>query len=260
MDYKLLWDIHTHTVYSHGSGSIEDNVKAAAAKGILAVGVADHGVGHAFFGMKDEKVPEMRAEILRLRSVYPGMTIVLGTEANIIDRDGTIDLPTTDPLDYVVAGYHFGAFGKEPVLAAALGLVNRLIPAHDGGWKRIRKANTERVLAALYANRIHILSHPGAKAPVDLAEVGAACRERDTLMELNAKHMSLNASEIKQLAALGVRFCIGSDAHTPADVGRLEQPLRIAVEAGLRPEEIVNVISSDAKPKKGDLPEWMSSL
>ena len=53
MDYRLLWDIHTHTVYSHGTGTIEDNVKAAAAKGLLCVGIADHGIGHAFFGMKE---------------------------------------------------------------------------------------------------------------------------------------------------------------------------------------------------------------
>ena len=260
MDYRLLWDIHTHTVYSHGTGTIEDNVKAAAANGLRAVGIADHGVGHAFFGMKDEKVPEMRREIERLRRAYPEMAILLGTEANIIDRDGAIDLPSADPLDYIVAGYHFGAFGKEPARAFALGLVNRLIPAHGTGWERVRKANTMRVLAALYANRIRVLSHPGAKAPVDLMEVGAACRERGTLMELNAKHMSLNAAEIRKLKELGVTFCIGSDAHTPGDVGRLEGPLQVAADAGLRPEEIVNVIPMNAKPEKGDLPEWMSSL
>ena len=260
MHYRLLWDIHTHTTYSHGSGTIEDNVKAAAARGLVCVGIADHGVGHAFFGMKDGKVPEMRAEIERLRREYPEMVILLGTEANIIDRDGAIDLPRAVPLDYIVAGYHFGAFGKEPVRAVGLGLANRLVPAHREGFERIRKANTDRVLAALYANKIHILSHPGAKAPVDLMAVGAACRERGTLMELNAKHFSLNAAEVRKLHELGVRFCIGSDAHRLEDVGRLEGPLRVAEEAGLRPEEIVNVIPADAKPTKGDLPEWMSSL
>jgi len=260
MKYRLLWDVHTHTAYSHGSGSIEDNVRAAAAKGLLAVGIADHGIGHAFFGMKEEKVAEMRSEIVRLRGLYPDMTILLGTEANIIDRDGTIDLPAADPLDYIVAGYHFGAFGKEPARALALGLVNRFVPAHGKGWERVRKANTDRVLAALYTNDIRVLSHPGAKAPVDLMAVGVACRERGTLMELNAKHLSLNADEIRKLKDLGVTFCIGSDAHRPEDVGRLEEPLRIAADAGLRPEQIVNVIPIDADPKKGDLPEWMSSL
>ncbi|MBR5741047.1 MAG: hypothetical protein IKX91_00685, partial [Firmicutes bacterium] len=244
--------------YSHGKGAIAANVEAAAAKGLLAVGIADHGVGHSFFGMKDEKVPEMRREIERLRALYPGLTILLGTEANVANRDGSIDLPRAVPLDYVVAGYHFGAFGNEPARTFLLGLANRPLPAHGNGFARIRKANTDRVLAALYANKIHVLSHPGAKAPVDLMAVGEACKERGTLMELNAKHLSLNAAEVRKLHELGVTFCIGSDAHTPAEIGRLEGPLRIATEAGLKPEEIVNVIPADAKPSKGDLPEWMS--
>ena len=31
---EILADYHTHTVYSHGKGSIEDNVKVAISKGI----------------------------------------------------------------------------------------------------------------------------------------------------------------------------------------------------------------------------------
>ena len=35
---EILADYHTHTVYSHGKGSIEDNVKVAISKGIKKIG------------------------------------------------------------------------------------------------------------------------------------------------------------------------------------------------------------------------------
>ena len=40
---EILADYHTHTVYSHGKGSIEDNVKVAISKGIKKIGISDHG-------------------------------------------------------------------------------------------------------------------------------------------------------------------------------------------------------------------------
>ena len=40
---KILADYHTHTIYSHGKGTIEDNVKVAISKGIETIGISDHG-------------------------------------------------------------------------------------------------------------------------------------------------------------------------------------------------------------------------
>ena len=35
--WKLLYDHHTHTTFSHGKGSIEDNVKEAIAKAYASI-------------------------------------------------------------------------------------------------------------------------------------------------------------------------------------------------------------------------------
>ena len=40
--YRMIYDHHTHTVYSHGKGSIEDNVKVALSKGLKSVAITDH--------------------------------------------------------------------------------------------------------------------------------------------------------------------------------------------------------------------------
>ena len=50
--YKMIFDYHTHTTFSHGKGSIEDNVKAAVAAGLSGIAITDHGPGHLTYGVK----------------------------------------------------------------------------------------------------------------------------------------------------------------------------------------------------------------
>ena len=51
MKYRMTFDFHTHTTYSHGKGSIEDNVKEAIKKGLKAIAITDHGPGHLTYGL-----------------------------------------------------------------------------------------------------------------------------------------------------------------------------------------------------------------
>ena len=77
MKYRMIYDLHTHTVFSHGKGTIEDNVKAAVEKGLETIGIADHGPGHLTYGVKRENFPVMRKEIERLKPLYPQIQLKL---------------------------------------------------------------------------------------------------------------------------------------------------------------------------------------
>ncbi|HPZ60294.1 MAG TPA: PHP domain-containing protein, partial [Bacillota bacterium] len=90
--YRMVYDIHTHTTFSHGKGSIEDNVKAALERGLSIIGIADHGPGHLTYGVKRKDLPVMREEIRRLQPLYPKIQILLGVEANIINPSGKLDI------------------------------------------------------------------------------------------------------------------------------------------------------------------------
>ena len=55
---KINYDLHTHTIYSHGKGTIEENAQAAKEKGLEGIAITDHGFSHPAFGMKRKKLAE----------------------------------------------------------------------------------------------------------------------------------------------------------------------------------------------------------
>lgn len=236
--YKMVFDHHTHTVYSHGKGTIEDNVKVAVRKGLKSIAITDHGPGHLTYGIDRKKLTEMRSEIERLKVLYPQIDILLGVEANTIRVAPYIDLEEEEKgqLDILLAGYHFG------ILKA--GMIPNYINSHTGlfgGNSNLLVENTNMILNTLYENRINILTHPGDKGPFDIDDISRACEDTGTMIEINGKHKHLTVEEIKIAAKYDVKFVIGSDAHVPEKVGEFREPLIRALEAGLDPERIVNI-------------------
>ena len=237
--YRMIYDHHTHTTFSHGKGSIEDNVKVAVEKGLKSIAITDHGPGHLTYGIDRNKIKVMRDEIERLKLVYPQIEVLLGVEANTLRVAPYIDLTEEEKkgLDIVLAGYHFG------ILRA--GMVPNYISNHTGLFagdsSSLKVANTAMILNALYENDIAILTHPGDKGPFDIEDIAKACVDTNTMIEINAKHKHLTIDEIKLASKYDVKFVIGSDAHISSKVGSFEEPLKRALEAGLDPERIVNI-------------------
>ena len=67
---KIYADYHTHTYYSDGKSTIEDNVKIAIARGLKTIGISDHGYKHYYFGVKYDNYAKIRAEIDALKEKY----------------------------------------------------------------------------------------------------------------------------------------------------------------------------------------------
>ncbi|MBE6037129.1 MAG: PHP domain-containing protein [Clostridiales bacterium] len=259
--YRMLWDLHTHTTYSHGTGSIEDNVRAAREAGLAAIGISDHGPDHKLYGVKEKLLPEMKEEVRRLRAKYPDIKILLGLECNIINSSGRIDLPKDSAAmpDYIMAGYHYGGVGENPLAALALHGGNKLKLSLCHGPNTRRMVNSIRQNAGI----IRIVTHPADKGAMDIMAIGQACLETGALMEINDSHRALTAEHITRLKDLGVGFVIGSDAHRPENVGKFQRALDRALEAGLDPSRIINIVP-DTEPveetQKRRMPQWMQLL
>ena len=108
--YRMIYDHHTHTIYSHGKGTIEDHVKVASSKGLESIAITDHGPGHLTYGIKMSDIPKMKEEKKRLSIIYPDVKVLLGVEANTIRVAPYIDVDEEQKkeFDILLAGYHFG--------------------------------------------------------------------------------------------------------------------------------------------------------
>jgi len=241
---RLLWDLHTHTTYSHGKGSIEDNVKVAVRKGLTKIAVSDHGPGHRGYGVKRVKFKEMRREIEELKPRYPEIEILLGVEANVINKSGALDVKRDEFefFDFVLAGYHYGAFGEEPAHDAAVHAKNLVYQGLNKANNRLKNTNTDLMLKAIYENDILYITHPGAKYDIYIEEVAKACEDKGVWMEVNNSHPFLNAAQLRVCEKYDVSFVIGSDAHVPHRVGNCENAVSRIIESGIDAERVLNLV------------------
>ncbi|MDO4481805.1 MAG: PHP domain-containing protein [Bacillota bacterium] len=241
---RIKWDYHTHTVFSHGKGTIEDNVKAAVKMGLTRVAISDHGPGHISYGVKRDRFKDMRLEIDMLKIRYPEIEILLGVEANVINRSGALDITEEEKeiFDIVMAGYHYGAFGEEPGHDFGVHAKNLLLNCFGTSTQKLKAANTELMVKAIYENELLAVTHPGAKYDIYINEVARACADRGVWMEINNSHPYLTAKTIAEAAEFDVTFVIGSDAHVPHKVGHCEKAAARLRESGVDRKRVVNLL------------------
>ena len=243
-DYLMVYDLHTHTTYSHGKGSVEDNVKVALEKGLEYIAISDHGPGHKFYGMKRSDFPNLKKDIGEMTAKYPEITVKASVEANILhaepgtDHANGLDVKPEEfeDFDFIIAGFHFGCLHCSSV--------RNWLWSHGfkAGEESLKKTNTKMITDALRLNDIAIVTHPGDKGPFDILEIAKVCEETDTLIEINGRHGHLTTEEIAEAMQVeGLNFVISSDAHTPDAVGSYKAALQRALDAGLDISRIVNI-------------------
>ena len=239
---KILADYHTHTQYSHGKGTIEENVKVAISKGIETIGISDHGYKHLAYGIKLNDIYKMREEIDNLNMKYKDINILLGMECNILDDKGNVDVTEKmiDICDYVMAGYHFGSTPKS-IKGALNHATNYISSKTSFVSKRAKEYNTKAVINAMKNNDLFIITHPGDKGDVYIEEIAKYAKEYDVMLEINSSHGNLNVEQIEKIKHIGNKFVIGSDAHIPQNVGNFELAMKNIKKANLDIKLIQNI-------------------
>lgn len=240
---RIQADFHTHTHFSDGKGSIEENVLAARAKGLKKVAITDHGPGHLGFGIKRHQLKEMREVVDLLNRKYEDIEILLGLEANILNEDGDIDVDVSllSYLDLLLAGYHFGSSPRKLVRDIAFHSNNWFKNRSKTIYERALKANTKAFINAMRRHDIDIITHPGAKGPLDIDAIARVAEETGTALEISAsRHAYLTTEDILIAKQYKVDFTVNSDAHIPEGIGEVEGGLMRAEAAGVALESLLN--------------------
>ncbi len=243
-DWGLFADLHTHTCHSDGHAAITGNAAAARDRGLKQVAITDHGPGNFGVGMKRPELTlaAMREQINAWNKFEGSPEVLLGIEANVISRDGDLDLPdeVLKGLDVVIASLHplvRPASLLDGLTLFAPDLLQRLTKFRS---RRLRNANTKAMIEAVSRHPVSFVGHPGLWIDIDTRELAKACAKRDTALEINCSHASELEGYVKAALPAGVDFVINSDAHTPEVVGRLEPGIALAQRLRIPAERIRN--------------------
>lgn len=222
---KCLLDMHTHTIISgHAYSTLTENAKYASEKGIQLLGTTDHGPSmpgapHEWYFLNFKVLPK---ELF-------GVTMLYGCEANIIDYEGNLDLPTflQEKMDILIASIH------EPLMEA----------------NEDADLNTSAFLKVMDNPNVHIIGHSGnPKFPIHEEELVKKAKEKNILIEINnSSFISSRIGSEKNCAKIArlckehsVRIILNSDAHFYQSIGNFDAALSMLKQIEMPEELIIN--------------------
>ena len=224
MSYEYVLDLHTHTIASgHAYNTLREMAKAASDKGLSVLGITEHapkmpGTCHSFYFHNLKTVP---------RELY-GIRLLLGSEVNIMDFEGNIDLEERDlkGMDIIIASLHTPCIKPGSI-----------------------KENTTAYLKVMENPYVNIIGHPDdGRYPVDYRALVEGAKEKGKVLELNNHSLDpkcfrrdARENDLKMLELCkeyAVPVIMGSDAHFDTLIGEFSMAKKLLEEVDF-PEELV---------------------
>jgi len=227
---QLRADMHTHTAWSDGSGSVEEVAEHARARGYSYYVITDHSFYMGMVnGLDARRLKEQRTEIDAVNADMQRQGIdfklLQGIEVDILP-DGSLALAddVLAELDWVVASLHVSL-------------------------RQEREVVTQRLLNAIRNPHVDCIGHPTGRlllrrrgADLDMDQVLEAAAETGTVLEVDGSYprLDLDAEYVKRAIDMGIRIAIDSDAHKPAELSGIEYGVLTARRGWASDADVVN--------------------
>lgn len=223
---RIELDTHTHTIASgHAYNTINEMIQAAADKGLKLLALTEHApampgsCGHFYF-----------YNLKILPRFQKGIEVMFGVELNIMDYNGTLDLP------------------EQYIQSTDLRIASMHPPCLKPGTI---EENTRAMLAVIHNPYVDILGHPDdSRYPLDYEQIVPEAKKYGKIIELNNNSLSpLNARVgardndwiiLELCAKYEVPVIMASDAHADFMVGVLDDAASLVEETGFPKELLLN--------------------
>jgi DNA polymerase (family 10) len=192
-------DLHVHTNYSDGKGTIQSMAEAAIELGYEYLIFCDHSQSlRVANGLSPDRLKKKLAEVREADDKYDEIRLLCGSEVDIM-KNGKLDYEDAllDELDFVVASVHT-AFN---------------LP---------EKEQTDRMVRAINNPHVRTIAHPTGRIlnrrepyEVDVYRLIGEAKATNTALELNSypDRLDLSVPYVREAIRQGVRITIDTDAH-----------------------------------------------
>jgi len=223
-------DLHMHTNASDGDCDTSEIVRAAKQAGYKYICITDHSRSSAIAnGLSPKRLAQQIKEIRKLNEQLKGITILAGTEVDIL-ADGSLDFDNKllAELDFVIAAIHSGLAGS-------------------------REKVTTRTLKAMDNPYVHCIAHPtgrliGQREPmdIDIAAVIKHAAQTHTALEVNANpwRLDLKDTHCRMAIEAQVKLVIGTDAHSISGLGLMGFGVATAGRGWVTKADVLNTFSA----------------
>lgn len=234
-------DYHTHTFFSDGTSSLEENIQHAIAVGLKEYAVTDHAFKHRAHGISIANFEVQKRQVELFREKYPQIKIYHALEGNIMGYSGRLDTEEyIEELDFLQMGFHKTASNESFATWWSFTAMNAIFKPSK---KKIEK-NTLAYLRCIDRYDLKFVNHLNYGILVNSKEIAKACVEKGTKIELNGKRVFFTQEDVDGMLETGVDFVVNSDAHDALSVGDVSLPVEFAKTHGIPLEKIVNLNKS----------------
>jgi DNA polymerase (family X) len=219
-------DLHVHTNYSDGKGTIESMAEAAIDLGYEYLVFCDHSQSlRVANGLLPERLKKKLQAVRKADEKYGEIHLLCGSEVDIL-KDGALDYgdDLLAELDFVVASVHtsFG-IGEEA-------MAERIVRAMNNPYVRVIGHPTGRIL--------------GRRDPyeVDVSRLIREAATTNTVLELNSypDRLDLAVPYVRQAIEAGVEISIDTDAHDESALGMMKYGVSQARRAWVERDRVIN--------------------
>ena len=222
-------DLHVHTNWSDGKGTIESMAEAALELGYEYLVFCDHSQSlKVANGLSPERLKAKIAAVRKANDEYGEIQLLCGSEVDIL-KDGTLDYEDAllAELDFVVASVHTS-------------------------FKVGEKAMTERIIRAVNNPYVRTIGHPTGRLlnrrdpyEVDVSRLIEEAAATNTALELNSyvDRLDLSVPYLREAINAGVRITIDTDAHDERALSFAKFGVSQARRAWVEKESVINCLA-----------------